>query len=219
MYRPQGDTSMLAEAVAKIGVRPGSRVLDLGTGTGVIAMTVARTAAASVTAVDISWRAVVAVRLNALIHGLRDIRVLRGNLFAPVEGELFDVILVNPPYVPGKAAYPGRHRRNRAWDAGMDGRRLLDQICAHAPEHLSPGGTLLFVQSALCGVDASLRYLRNSGLNPRVVHRRPESFGPVMRARAVLLEAHGLISPGQRHEELVVIRADRTEAAAGLRAV
>lgn len=218
VYRPQGDTSMLAEAVEQIGIRPGARVLDVGTGTGAIAVLAARTAVARVTAVDISLRAVLAARLNVWIHGLRQVRVLRGDLFTPVEGEVFDVILANPPYVIGKAGHPGKHSRDRAWDAGPDGRRVLDQICAQAPGHLAERGTLLIVQSALSGVQPTLSRLRESGMEPGVVASRPEPFGPVMRARAALLEARGLIAPGQRHEELVVIRADRTDAVVPLRA-
>jgi release factor glutamine methyltransferase len=70
---------------------------------------------------------------------------------------------------------------------------------------------LLLVQSALCGVQSTIDHLRSEGLKAAVVARRQEVFGPVMRARAGELEGCGLIRPGQRYEDLVVIRADRTE--------
>ena len=218
VYPAQGDTAVLAAALAVVDIFPGARVLDLGTGTGVIAMAVARRAAARVTAVDVSVRAVLAAWINTKMRGLR-VRVMRGDLFAPVAGELFDIIVANPPYVAGNPEPPPRHGRARAWDAGLDGRRVLDRICAEAPRHLVHGGTLLMVHSALSGVEASLCHLRASGLEPAVVARRPEPFGPVMRARAAALETRGLIRPGQRHEELVVIRADRTEPVTRPRAV
>ncbi|MFI6600122.1 HemK2/MTQ2 family protein methyltransferase [Nonomuraea sp. NPDC050536] len=212
VYRPQADTGLLLEALARDHLPPGARVLDLCTGTGLVALVAARGAVSQVTAVDMSRRAVLAARFNALVRGLR-VRVIRGDLFAPLQGESFDVILANPPYVAGPA-------RNTAlaWDAGIDGRRVLDPICVQAPAYLSPGGTLLIVQSALSGVAASLRQLRTAGLDARVVTRRWEPFGPVMRDRASWLEARGLIRPGQRHEELVVIRARRRDAVAGRRA-
>ncbi|GLW11432.1 methyltransferase [Microtetraspora sp. NBRC 13810] len=214
VYPAQGDTRMLCAALGAAGLPPGARVLDIGTGTGAVALTAARHGAGEVTAVDISLRAVLAARINALVRGLR-VRVVRGDLFAAVEGEVFDFILANPPYVAGDRP-PSRHGRDRAWAAGPDGRRVLDLICRFAPRHLARGGTLLMVHSALSGVAASLGGLRDAGLKASVVARRMEPFGPVMRAGAAALEARGLIGPGQRHEELVVIRADRTEPCVGV---
>ncbi|MBG6093856.1 release factor glutamine methyltransferase [Actinomadura viridis] len=211
VYSPQGDTSLLCEIVGREAPVGGARVLDLGTGTGAVAMAAARGGAARVTAVDVSARAVLAARANALLRGRR-MRVLRGDLFGPVAGEVFDVILANPPYVIGGPEPAVRRGGARAWHGGPGGRRILDRLCAQATRHLAPGGTLLLVHSAFSGVEASLAALHRSGLRARVVARRPEPFGPVMRGKAAALEARGLIGHGQRHEELVVIRADRDAA-------
>ncbi|MGK5556610.1 HemK2/MTQ2 family protein methyltransferase [Actinomadura kijaniata] len=209
VYRPQGDTLLLTETLRRSGMRPGARVLDICTGTGAVALAAAL-GGASVTAVDVSTRAVLAARLNARLRRL-PVKAVRGDLLRPVAGQLFDVIVSNPPYVPGRSALP-RHGAARAWDAGDDGRALLDRICEQAPRHLAEGGMLLVVQSALSGVAPTLAALRGQGLKASVVARRTEPFGPVMRGRAAELEARGLIAPGQRHEELVVIRADRVES-------
>ncbi|WP_243719699.1 HemK2/MTQ2 family protein methyltransferase [Actinomadura sp. KC06] len=206
VYRPQSDTRLLAQAFRGINVPAGARVLELGTGTGAVAVAAARVGY-EVVAVDVSARAVLTARLNALVRDLR-VRVLRGDLFAPVAGEVFDVILANPPYVPGDADPAAARGRARAWEAGPDGRILLDRICQAAPHHLAPSGTLLVVHSALNGVAATLVALRRVGMRASVVVRHREPFGPVMRSRAKLLEARGLLRPGQRHEELVVVRAD-----------
>jgi release factor glutamine methyltransferase len=212
VYRPQGDTELLTEALRDAGIRPGARVLEVCTGTGAVALAAALgRSPGEVTAVDISARAVWAARFNARARGLR-VRVLRGDLFTPVAGETFDVVLANPPYVVADGPAPQPHSRTRAWDAGPDGRSLLDRICDGVLEVLAPGGTLLMVHSALCGVDRTLNSLRSAGLKASVIARRREEFGPVMSARARLLEAKGLIRPGQTHEELVVIRADRIES-------
>ncbi|GAA4064630.1 HemK2/MTQ2 family protein methyltransferase [Nonomuraea soli] len=211
VYRPQGDTALLSEALGLLDPPDGASILDICSGTGVMSVIAARHPGARVTAVDLSLRAVFAAWFNTVVRGRR-VRVLRGDLFDPLAGEQFDVILANPPYVAGRAAAPGAHSRARAWDAGLDGRRLVDRICAAAPRHLAPGGSLLMVHSALSGVEASLRRLRAAGLRTHVMTRRPERFGPVMRARVAQLEAQGLIRPGQREEELVVICAQRQAA-------
>ncbi|MFI0354898.1 HemK2/MTQ2 family protein methyltransferase [Actinomadura sp. 9N407] len=205
VYTPQGDTSLLNETVGRAAVVNGARVLDVCTGTGAVAMAAARGGAAHVTAIDISSRAVLAARVNARVRGVR-MRVLQGDLFMPVANEVFDVIVANPPYVIGGTDPRGRAR---AWDAGPQGRMILDRICAEAPRYLAPGGTLLIVHSAFSGAGASLKALRRAGLRAVVAARRAEPFGPVMRSRAALLEQRKIIRPGQRFEELVVIRADR----------
>ncbi|MFG2004618.1 HemK2/MTQ2 family protein methyltransferase [Spirillospora sp. NPDC048911] len=210
VYRPQGDTDLLSETLRRTPVPAGARVLDIGTGTGAVSVAAARHGDCRVTAVDVSLRAVLAARLNTMIRGL-PVRVRRGDLFAPVRGQLFDVILANPPYVPGHVALPSLHSRARAWNAGLDGRHVLDRICAQAPEHLAPGGTLLMVHSALSGIEQTLDMLRAAGLTAEVAAGGMEPFGPVMRARAHVLERRGLIRPGQRYEELVVVRAGRAE--------
>ncbi|MGA5699959.1 HemK2/MTQ2 family protein methyltransferase [Peterkaempfera bronchialis] len=208
VYRPQGDTRMLARALRRASLPYGARVLDLCTGTGALALAAAR-AGANATAVDVSRRAVLTARLNAAVHRV-PLRVLLGDLAEPVAGETFDAVLANPPYViRAGASGPAPHSRARAWDAGADGRALLDRVCAEAPRLLAPGGLLLLVHSELCGVHTTLAALRAAGLKAAVVDRGPEPFGPVMRARAAALERHGVIGAGQRHEELVVIRADR----------
>ncbi|MBA9005577.1 HemK2/MTQ2 family protein methyltransferase [Thermomonospora cellulosilytica] len=210
VYRPQGDTALLMKALREAAIPPGARVLDLCTGTGAVAVAAALWGARHVTAVDVSARAVLAARANAALRRL-PVRVLRGDLAEPVAGERFDLITANPPYVPCRDGEPPRHGAARAWAAGPRGRSQLDRLCASAPALLNHGGTMLVVHSALCGVQETLDALRDRGLKASVAARRREPFGPVMHARAAELEDAGLIRRGQRYEELVVIRADRTE--------
>lgn len=205
VYRPQGDTWLLARALRLAGVRPGGAVLDVGCGTGALSVLAADLSPRSVTAVDVSRRAVWTTRFNTAVRGL-DVTVLRGDGLSL--DATFDLVLTNPPYVPGVANLPTRGRR-RAWDAGADGRAVLDRLCAVAPQLLAPGGTLLTVHSVLCGVDRTLHQLRGGGLKASVVARADEPFGPVLRARAKALREQGLLEPGQRSEELVVVRGDR----------
>jgi release factor glutamine methyltransferase len=94
----------------------------------------------------------------------------------------------------------------RAWDAGRDGRALLDRICAAAPHHLRPGGVVLLVHSSLLGVERSLEALRAGGLKPSVAARERGPLGPLMNGRRAHLEAQGLLPPGATEEVVVVVR-------------
>lgn len=205
VYRPQADTALLAAAIGDLAVPPGARALDLGTGTGAQALTLARRGAETVLALDLSRRALASVRLNAVTRRLR-VRTRRGGLATALGEGPFDVVVANPPYVPSPASTV---RSTRGWDAGPDGRAVLDPLCALASTLLRPGGTLLLVQSALSDVDRSLETLTTQGLRASVDRRAHIPFGAVLSGRIEFLEAAGLIEPGQRMEELVVLRADR----------
>jgi release factor glutamine methyltransferase len=194
---------MLARALQAERLRPGSRVLDVCTGSGVLAVTAALEGA-DATAVDVSRRAVLFAALNARLNGVR-VRALRGDLLAPVRGERFDAIVSNPPYLPADGV-PTRGRR-RAWDAGPDGRAILDRLCAEAASHLAIGGVLLVVHSSLCDTEATLGALTASGLRTEVVARHRGALGPLLRARAPQLEARGLLAAGVREEDVVIVRA------------
>ncbi len=206
VYPPQHDTWLIAEIFREEVRAPGQHVLDICTGTGALGVVAALEGAASVTVVDVSRRALMAAWINARIRGLR-LRARRGDLVAPVSDQRFDVILSNPPYVCAESDHLPTRGQARAWDGGIDGRAVLDRVCAEAPKVLAPGGTLLIVQSALCGVDETVQQLAGEGLDVSVAARRRCEFGPVMRSRAQLLEERGLIEFGERTEELVVVRA------------
>ncbi|MGI9004586.1 MAG: HemK2/MTQ2 family protein methyltransferase [Pseudonocardia sp.] len=206
VYRAEGDTEILAEEMRRGGFALNRQVLDIGTGSGALALAAVRAGAVSVTAVDLSLRSVVTTWLNALVHGAA-VSVRRGDLFAPVAGRRFDLVVANPPYVPAATAVLPRHRKARCWDAGPDGRALLDRICAGVTDVLAPDGDVLLVHSTLCNTDLTLDAFGRAGLQARVLTRATVPFGPVMRARAPMLESRGLIRPGQRFEELVVVGA------------
>ena len=130
-----------------------------------------------------------------------------GDLFTAVTGRRFDLVIANPPHVPAETAVLPRHRKARCWDGGPDGRAVLDRICAGVADVLAPGADVLLVHSAVCNAELTVGALQRAGLTAQVLDRATVPFGPVMRARTAMLESRGLIAPGQRIEELVVVGA------------
>ncbi|MEV0844358.1 HemK2/MTQ2 family protein methyltransferase [Streptomyces sp. NPDC049954] len=209
VYAPQSDTRLLLLALER-ELPPGARprdLLDIGTGSGVLAVHAARLGA-RVTAVDIAWRAVLSARANALLSGQR-LTVRRHDAVAALTARSYDLLISNPPYVPAPTPGPPTKGAARAWDAGHDGRAVLDHLCALAPAALRSGGVLLLVHSALCGTDTTVRRLTEAGLRTSVSDRARIPFGPVVRSRLGWLRSAGLLGPDEDREEVVVIRAER----------
>ena len=210
VFRPISDTWLLADALDDEDLKPGARVLDLCSGSGALAVRAARRA--SVTAVDVSRRAVATIRLNALLNAV-EVRALRGDLFEAVPGERFDAIVCNPPYVPAPSDDLPARGPARAWDAGRDGRVLLDRICERAPEHLAPGGVLLVVHSSLLGYARTADRLAAGGLEVDLAAQERGPLGPLMNGRRAHLEAAGMLDPGQREEDVLVVRGRKRTCA------
>ncbi len=141
---------MLAQGSLPIGdpskVR---RVLDLCTGSGCLAILAALAfPRAKIDAVDLSAGALALARRNVAAHRLGDrVTLHRGDLWKPLVGQRYDLILTNPPYVDAKgmAKLPPeyRHEPRMALAAGDDGLDLVHRILADAPKHLTKNGALL----------------------------------------------------------------------------
>ncbi|MFE1594126.1 HemK2/MTQ2 family protein methyltransferase [Nocardia sp. NPDC058705] len=209
VYRPQADTWLLARALHEVPSLRGGRVLDVCAGTGALTLAAAAAGAGSLTAVDLSWSALMSTWMNCRLRGIA-VELLHGDFASALRLPRFDVVVANPPYVPAEQT-SGRGAA-LAWDAGHDGRSVLDRLCAMLPDLLTERGVGLIVHSAVSDPQRSLSQLRGLGASARVVATGTVPFGPVMRSRAEWLAANGFIRPGQREEELVVIRVDRTSS-------
>ncbi len=181
-----------------LSFRPGERVLEIGAGIGLAAVLAAR-AGATVVATDIVPEAVEAVRANAALNGVGvDARL--GDCYAPVGSERFDVICANPPQMPTPA---GQHRADAvaaADNGGVDGWELLDRIIADAPEHLGPGGRLVFSIFGFLGPKGAFRRLEARGLTPEIIAREVQSFPRLGHERLDhirSLDAEGTLPPGR----------------------
>jgi len=144
---PRHDTeTLVTEVLARI---PGAHsVLDIGTGSGCIAVVLAKSLpGAQVTAIDISLPALEVARRNAERHGAA-IEFLHGSLLASVAGRCFDLIVSNPPYIPtndisGLEPEVREGDPRCALDGGMDGLDIYRALIPAAIRQLNPGGWLL----------------------------------------------------------------------------
>lgn len=183
---PRPDTETVIEVARALRVDRAApcRVLDLCTGSGAIAISLAKELpAARVIATDISEQACAIARKNAERNGFGDrVEIRHGDLFAPLPGERFDLIVANPPYIATSVidtlAAEVKREPRIALDGGADGLVFYDRICAAAREHLEPGGALVVehgfdqaeaVQARFVAagfIDVELTY--DLGKNPRV---------------------------------------------------
>jgi release factor glutamine methyltransferase len=158
-------TALFLHTLARRPLRPGLCALDMGTGSGALAVALGRRDAC-VTAIDINPLAVSCARANLLAHGLsKSVSVLEGDLFAPLGDERFDLITFNPPFYPRTP----RNMADRAWAAGVDCevlRRFLDE----APSRLNEEGEVLISGSTEAAYTADL--VRAPGWRVRIIGRR-----------------------------------------------
>ncbi|MEO8844197.1 MAG: peptide chain release factor N(5)-glutamine methyltransferase [Kofleriaceae bacterium] len=147
--RPDTETVIEVARVFRADRSAPCRVLDLCTGSGAIALALAKELpAATVIATELSPAAAAVARANVeKNHFVGRIEVREGDLWAPVAGERFDLIVSNPPYIPSAViatlSAEVRHEPLMALDGGADGLAFYDRICVAARDHLVPGGALV----------------------------------------------------------------------------
>jgi len=150
---PRPDTELLVEKVIDlIDNRTGARILDIGTGSGAITISLAYYLKSSlVDTVDISKEATAVAKENAKIHNVIDrVTFLNGDVFDPISsGTSYDVIVSNPPYIPsedidGLQVEVAVHEPRLALDGGLDGYDFYRRIIKQAPAYLNDRGILAF---------------------------------------------------------------------------
>lgn len=172
---PRPETERLVEAVLEaLRGREGPRILDLGTGSGCVALALARERPdATVVGVEASADALAVARRNAGRHGLHHVEFLQGDWLDPVGGAHFDAIVSNPPYVrsddPHLRQGDVRFEPAAALDGGPDGLDAIRALAERAPSHLVPGG-LLALEHGFDQAAAVAGLLRGRGLETITLH-------------------------------------------------
>ncbi|AHX12173.1 SAM-dependent methyltransferase [Dyella jiangningensis] len=146
---PRPETELLVElALDRLPATGATRVADLGTGSGAIALAIARESrAAHVMATDASAEALVVAQRNAAAQRIANVTFAQGDWLSPLRGQTFDVIVSNPPYIEADDPHLGqgdlRFEPMSALASGADGLDDIRRIVTDARTHVKPGGWLL----------------------------------------------------------------------------
>ena len=168
--RPSEYTAALIQALqARRAVVRGARVLEIGSGSGVVLAALAGLGAASLCGIDIEGDAVASGMLLLDELGHREAaEFIQGDMWRPVDGRRFDLIVANLPHCT--LVDPNLPGRLPTWSAaGADGRRLLDPFLEGLGRHLAPRGRAFITHNGFVGLDRSRRMLARAGLTLEVV--------------------------------------------------
>jgi len=172
VYQAAEDSDLLATAAAET-VAGGDRVLDVGTGSGYVAGTVAAETGAGVVASDLNPHACRQARSHAADAGV-DLDVVRADLVAPFRDGAFDAVLFNPPYLPANEAAERDDWMEVALSGGETGRAVVDPFLDAVGRVLAPEGVVLLLVSSLTGIDEVLARAADRGFAAETVAE--ESF-------------------------------------------
>jgi release factor glutamine methyltransferase len=174
VYDPGEDSFLLVDA-ALGEVRPGEKVLEVGTGSGIVSLFLKDIA--DVTATDISPLACENARRNG-------VRVVRTDLFRGICSR-FDLVIFNPPYLPTAEDERLPEWLNRAFDGGPTGREVIARFLEEAGSILPPCGRVLTVFSSLAGIDEVEEMYRNHGFSVETVSEEKVAFEKLVVLKCV----------------------------------
>jgi len=143
VYEPREDSFLIAD---NLNTKKGEKVLEIGTGSGILAILAAKMGS-RVTAVDINEDAIECAAKNAEKNDVWGIKFLHGNLFEPVKGQKFDLIIFNPPYLPKEEKYT-----EKKIDLSYNSSETLERFLKEYKKYLNKNGRALIINSSISGV-------------------------------------------------------------------
>ncbi len=170
VYWPAEDSLLMLDALRSLDLR-GKSCLDLGTGTGILAIEMAMKGCQT-TASDISLDSCTLAKKNSLLNGV-SIEVVQGSLARHFRDLAFDLISFNPPYLPLEG-------ESEHWTGGESGRKLIDALLADLPRLLRRGGAALILHADFNGPELTIRRAEAFGMEATIVKRRKLAFHELM---------------------------------------
>ncbi|UPV74045.1 class I SAM-dependent methyltransferase [Halorussus limi] len=168
VYQPAEDSNLLAEAaIADLESHPADLALEVGTGSGYVAETVADETGARVLGSDLNPHACRQARE-------RGVETVRADLLEPFRAGVFDAVLFNPPYLPTDPDDERDDWMEVALSGGEDGRKVIEPFLESVGRALAPDGVVYLLVSSLTGVDEVVELADDEGFS--AVALRDESF-------------------------------------------
>ncbi|MEA3255418.1 MAG: HemK2/MTQ2 family protein methyltransferase [Candidatus Altiarchaeota archaeon] len=177
VYEPAEDSMLLAD---NLGVWGGDLVLDMGTGTGFLAL-LAAIKAKKVLGVDVNPVAIDVARENALLNNIENAEFRVSDLFSDLEGEVFDLIIFNPPYLP----VDEMDMLDRSWSGGSKGLEVIKRFLKSAPDYLKEGGGIRLLVSSLNDLDELRKILNENNFGFEILAKKKLWFEEIYVIKAV----------------------------------
>lgn len=172
VYEPAEDSFFFA---TNLIIKPDQVVLDLGTGSGILAIIAAKKAQ-YVLAVDLNPYAIRCAKENAELNKIQNMAFLQGDLFTALkDGTKFDLILFNAPYLLSEEGEDSTWI-GRSWAGGANGRVVLDRFIPQVPSYLKPHGRVLLMQSTLTGIEKTINAFAKQKLRAVVMAEQQLPF-------------------------------------------
>ncbi|MEM1535291.1 MAG: methyltransferase [Candidatus Pacearchaeota archaeon] len=180
IYEPREDSFLMQEAIRKI-IKKSDKVLEIGTGSGILAFEAARIAR-HIDATDINRSALEFVKAQIRALNFNNISVFYSDLFENVNSK-YDLIIFNPPYLPSipplshSLPLPKRNEiKDWAVDGGKEGNEIIKKFISQASSFLKPRGRILFCCSSLSNPKAIEAELKRHNFKFKIIARKPLFF-------------------------------------------
>lgn len=162
VYKPSDDTYMIIES---LDIEEGEKMLDMGSGTGIIGIYAAKNGAFQVVSIDVNPKASLLTLCNAYVNNvIHEVDVISSSLFSALSKKVrFDLIVFNPPYLP----VTNRGVLEKSWSGGKTGREIIDTFLREFHRFLKPNGRLIMVQSSLSRPGKTIKELEKLGFKVR----------------------------------------------------
>lgn len=177
VYEPAEDSMLLAD---NLGVCGGDLVLDMGTGTGFLAL-LAAIKAKRVLGVDVNSRAIDVARGNALLNNIKNVEFRVSDLFSDIKDEVFDLIIFNPPYLPVDEI----DVLGRSWSGGSKGLDVIRRFLKSAHDYLNEGGGIQLLVSSFNDLDELREILNENNFGFEILAKKKLWFEEIYVIKAV----------------------------------